>query len=305
MNKHINAKFLMAAIAALFLFGAFNMTFAQGIGAKYGTRDPQTCADTKAPGRGAMTAALATKYVICATEGVQAENLYLVEDLAIVQVGGSRPYNHKNDSVPDIDVTAPVYPFRAESYKQYQCGIVNEGNKGYNCAVYPHSKATGACRKTTFGDWNCTFDYQTGDSTQFEFNVPPPTGAKGGATDKANAATKNNNQTAAAKADTNDNDLPPPDFSEVEKYYDISKIEYSPADHVLYFIGKMTQKINPGEFRIDFYDADDIKVIPTNYVLRDKGDIAEVGDIAKFYGYLPDESKWKYVKRVVITRKKQ
>ncbi len=94
--------------------------------------------------------------------------------------------------------------------------------------------------KTTFGDWRCGMSYQSVDRSQVENNVPPPTGAKGGATEKANAAAKNGIQTAATKAGADDAALPPPDFLEMEKYFDISKIEYTDRD--LYFIGKMTKQ---------------------------------------------------------------
>ena len=313
MNHQKNQRrqsVLLATIATIFLLGAFDSTFAQGVGAKYGTRDPRTCSDTKAPARGAaMTAALATKYVICSSEGVQGENLYLIEDLTDVQVGGSRPYNYNNDSVADIDVTARVYPFRTGSYKSYQCGAVYEGNKGYNCNIYPVPKASGACRKSTFGDWKCTFDYQTVDRSTTENNVPPPTAAKVGATVKPTAAPKNGDQTAATKVGANEDKdnaaLPPPDLSEMEKYFDISKVEYSTADRKLYFIGKMTNKNNPLDWQIDFYDADEIKVVSTKYCLPESGDYEQVGGIAKYYFDLPPESKWKFVKKVVITKWKQ
>ncbi|MGI9035303.1 MAG: hypothetical protein ACR2GD_04605 [Pyrinomonadaceae bacterium] len=70
---------LLATFTIIFICGAFGSTFAQGVGAKYGARDPRTCADTKAPTSGAMTDALATKYVICSTEGAQSDLLYLLE----------------------------------------------------------------------------------------------------------------------------------------------------------------------------------------------------------------------------------
>ena len=295
---------VLATIATLTTFGALTLTFAQsGIGAKYGTRDPRICADTKAPTSGAMTPALAIKYLISGMEGVKSDDLYLIEGLTTVQVGGAVPYNPQRfPYASDIDVKAPVYPLRIGSYKQYQCAIVNEGNKGYNCNIYPSKPGTGVCVKTTFGDWRCTADFQSVDRSQTENNVPPPDRAKALAAGKPTAA-KNGNQTAA-KTDANQDEggLPAPDFSDMEKYFNISKIEYSTADGYLYFIGKMTKKVNAVDFQIDFYDEDGIKVIPANGINPKSGDYSEVGDIAKYYGYLPPESKWKYVKKVVITK---
>ena len=56
---------LLATIATIFLLGAFASTFAQnGIGAKYGSRDPQTCADKTLPKTGAPSAAQAAKLAV-------------------------------------------------------------------------------------------------------------------------------------------------------------------------------------------------------------------------------------------------
>lgn len=300
---------MLASIAALFLFSAFARTFAQkGVGAKYGARDPRSCADTKAPARGAMTAALATKYVICSSEGVKSDYLYLVEGITTVQVGGGVPYNPRTyPYATDIDTKALIYPFRAGAYKSYQCAAVaaTSDNKGYNCNIYPYPNANGVCMKTTFGDWSCTLSYQSVERSQIENNVPPPTGAKGGATDKPNAAAKNGVQTAAAKAGADDNKgengLPPPDFSEMEKYFEIVRYEYTAADHTLNLALKMTKQTNVCEWEINFYDADGVKVVSQSSVVGNATCSPELGEPTKAYANLPPESKWKFVKKLVIT----
>jgi hypothetical protein len=301
-NNQCIPSMLQTTMSTLLLLGASGSIFAQGIGVKYGTRDPRTCADTKAPGRGAMTPALATKYVICAAEGVQGEMLYLIEDLTNIQVGGSRPFSHNTDSVQDIDVTAPVYPFRTGSYKSYQCAAVYKGNQGYNCNIYPYPKGTGGCRKSTFGDWNCTLDYQSVDRSQVQNNVPPPTSAKGAATSGANTSAQNGNQTAAAKTGANENGLPAPDFSEMEKYFQIVRYEYSPADHSMNLLLKMTKKTNICDWELTFYDADGVKVTDTSKFVGNQTCSPELGEPTRAYANLLQESKWKYVKKVVITR---
>jgi hypothetical protein len=237
-----------------------------------------------------MTAALATKYLICSSEGVRSDNLYLIEGITTVEVGGSRPYNPKNDSVEDIDVTAPVYPLRFGSYKSYSCAAVYEENKGYNCSIYPYPNGTGVCRKTTFGDWSCTLDYQSVNRSEVENNMPPPTAANGG---KKTAAEKTNGEESA---------LPPPDFSEMEEYFVIVRYEYSKGDRKLNLVVKMTQKTNLCDWYINFYDADDVKVIPENYFPGETCQ-PELGEPTKAYADLPPESIWKFVKRIAITRK--
>jgi len=300
-NNQFLQSVLRATIATILLLGGFGSASAQGIGSKYGTRDPRTCVDTKAPGRGAMTAELATKYFICAAEGVKGEHLYLIEGLTNVQVGGSRPFSHKTDSVQDIDVAAPVYPFRTGSYKSYQCDAVYEKNKGYNCNIYPYPNGTGTCWKTTFGDWKCGMSYQSVDRSQVENNVPPPTGVKGGPIGRANIAAKNDNQTASTETRTNENGLPPPDLSEIEKYFQIVRYEYSGADHTLNLLLKMTKKTNVCEWEITFYDADGVKVHNAKFV-DEQTCSPQLGEPTKAYAYLPEESRWKYVKKVVVTR---
>ena len=68
-----------------------------GVGAKYAARDPRTCADTKSPTNGAISAAQATKYIICNQEREFGDNLYLVENVKVT-IGGSRPYSYGSDS---------------------------------------------------------------------------------------------------------------------------------------------------------------------------------------------------------------
>lgn len=309
MKKRTSQKqaLILTAVISMILLGAGLSTFAQtGAGKPFGARDPRTCADTKQPTSGAMTTALATKYVICSQEHVEGENLYLIEDLT-VQVGGAVPYNpNRFPFASDIDTKAPVYPIRA-SFKEYQCHQVSDvlQNKGYNCSIYPRPKATGVCVKTTFGDWSCTIT--SDDRSEPETNMPPPGGTKTVTTDNNKPTTaKNNQQQAETKTDMDENKnesgLPAPDFSEMEKYFDISKIEYSGADRRLYFTGKMTKKNNAVDWLIDFYDEEGIKMIPTSGDVVVSGDRSEVGDIAKYYFLLPPESKWKSVKKVVITR---
>ena len=58
MKKQNNLQWQSSLLVAIFLLGAFASAFAQvGIGAKYGARDPRTCANKKSPRTGALSAA--------------------------------------------------------------------------------------------------------------------------------------------------------------------------------------------------------------------------------------------------------
>lgn len=173
-NNQRRQTLLLTAIATIFLLGTTVSTFAQSVGAPYGARDPQTCADTTSPTKGAISAAQATIYVICSEEKVYENHLYLVENVK-VQVGGSVPDNVNNFLGGDIDPNSPVYPLRA-SLDEYNCSKVSDitGNAGKNCSVYPRPSAKGYCARTTFGDWKCRLSGSDLDVGKAKHDMPPP-----------------------------------------------------------------------------------------------------------------------------------
>lgn len=181
MKKPINRCWqllLWGTSTVVLLLGATFVVRAQDIGERYGSREPRTCKDTKAPAKGAITAALAKVYLECQMEGVSGNPLYLVENVK-VEVGGAIPYaaiiGHR--SLAEIDVKHPVYPIRG-SYLQYQIkDPVREhvGPPGKNATSYNHPKATGYCYKTTFGDWRCHMaDPGATNKENVLHNVAPP-----------------------------------------------------------------------------------------------------------------------------------
>ena len=133
-----------------------------GIGAAYGARNPRTCASTKAPVSGPLSAQQATQYVICGYE-MEAQLvdlcLYLVDNIKL-ELGSSRPYQPRTDSFADIDVRSPIYPIRG-SYTTYTINRLYTGpeprwqNTGKNCNISQNRLFTGVCYRTTFGDWSC------------------------------------------------------------------------------------------------------------------------------------------------------
>ncbi len=143
---------------------------------KYGTRDARSCADTKAPARGPITAALAKQYFVCQAEGVSGAYLYLVENER-VEVGGGRPYNPGQESAPQIDPSKPLYAIRG-SYTRYQClpedAGMNSSAPGKNCTRTEHRKATGYCYRTTFGEWLCEMTDKNISNDDWHQGVAPP-----------------------------------------------------------------------------------------------------------------------------------
>jgi hypothetical protein len=145
---------------------------------RFGARDPRTCEDTKAPARGAITAALALKYLNCQMEGIWSNDLYLVENVK-VEVGGGTSYAaiRGQYSLDQIDVRFPVYPIRG-SFLKYQCQdpqTAYVGPPNTNCITYNNPKATGYCYKTTFGDWKCNMaDRSATEKENVRTKVTPP-----------------------------------------------------------------------------------------------------------------------------------
>ncbi len=145
---------------------------------RFGARDPRTCDNTKAPARGAITAALALKYLNCQMEGIWSNDLYLVENVK-VEVGGGLSYAaiRGQYSLDQIDVRVPVYPIRG-SFLKYQCQdpeTAYVGPPNTNCVTYNNPKATGYCYKTTFGDWKCNMtDRSATEKENVRTKVAPP-----------------------------------------------------------------------------------------------------------------------------------
>ncbi|HRH43322.1 MAG TPA: hypothetical protein PKY82_16940 [Pyrinomonadaceae bacterium] len=319
-----------AIIAIVFVFGASNGVLAQkGVGAKYGARDPQTCADTKAPAKGAITAALAAKYFICGVEKEDYRYLQLVENVK-VEVGGGIPYaaiiGHR--SFPEVDVKHPVYPIRG-SHTQYLCNAESDYYQpGKNCTRYEHRNAKGYCYKTTFGDWRC---HQSEDSIPNDrtfSNVPPPKGDKNAAANKTEvnektAETKNANQTVETTnknqpdktedkttTEKDENGLVKPDFSELEKDFEIVKYEFDtstrpPAIYIIAKVKKPNGGTNALSFEGRFYDADGVNImLPAERVWAVSGDTSKAGEVVKIRVWTPSEQQMQNkVKKITIARK--
>lgn len=162
---------LVLALLAVFITTMPAAIYAEGQGAKFGARDSRTCKSTKEPARGAPSAEQARQYIICSSEHVSSNSLFLVENVK-VEVGKGRPFNIHNDLMTDADSTLPVFPIRG-SRTVYMCNPISDilKNKGKNCLVIDEPKSTGVCYKTTFGDWTCHMQDLDGSK---KHGQPPP-----------------------------------------------------------------------------------------------------------------------------------
>jgi hypothetical protein len=166
----------------LVLFFAAAVTGAlgqSGVGAKFGARDPRTCASRKEPAKGAPTAGQLKEYFICdverVTNSVSGDTLWLLTNVS-VEVGKGRPFNIVTDSWPEIDPSQTVYPVRG-GHTYFQCTALGKigGDPGKNCFKYEQPHASGICYKSTFGDWHCKMSDNDATGTTME-KFPPPAG---------------------------------------------------------------------------------------------------------------------------------
>ena len=171
---------LLLLVALVLSTGLILADAQQGIGERFGARDPRTCSSRKA----SPSAVQARQYLICDIEGVanptdeSGGTLNLLTDVT-VQVGAGRPFNMQSDSfgwatTNGIDSSQTVYPIRG-SFTTWSCvklGYFN-GVPGKNCSKSPAPAAKGICFKSSFGEWHCMM---TGGQYPTMERYPPPTG---------------------------------------------------------------------------------------------------------------------------------
>ena len=133
------------------------------LGAKYGTREPRTCASRTAPSHGAPSAEQAKQYVICELErGDGANPISLVTNVKVQIASVSHEPNQftKEITAARIDPREPIWDLRG-SFNLYSCraldSLIASNNiaRTHNCSMSEQSNATGYCYKDTFGDWHC------------------------------------------------------------------------------------------------------------------------------------------------------
>jgi hypothetical protein len=150
-------------------------------GAKYGTREPRTCADRTAPAHGAPSAAQATQYAICELEqGNGKDPLSLVTNMKVQVASVSHPPNLMTQELTagNIAPGEPIWDIRG-SFTSYRCFALssliasNDFARTHNCWVNEQTAATGYCWKNTFGEWRCGM---IGSNINWKTNTLPPAG---------------------------------------------------------------------------------------------------------------------------------
>jgi hypothetical protein len=171
-------------IAFVVLTGVMPFARAQpGVGARYGTRDPLLCSSKRDPVNGVLSPGQAARYFRCGPSGerILVNQLYLFENVKVeigkgrtLQGGGMSGGSDAN--MHDIDPSFPVYPIHG-SFEMYRCSTPDRGVKaGQNCSLSTIPQSSGACYKTTFGDWTCNMasDNPSADIVQTGRKLPGP-----------------------------------------------------------------------------------------------------------------------------------
>jgi hypothetical protein len=144
-----------------------------GLGSRYGTREPRTCASRKEP----VSPALARQYFICDAEGEGVTGLVLVTNVRI-EVAPGRSFNYNTDSGhKGIDPKQTVYDIRG-SFTHYDCRQASNGDNAFsrthNCSAFDEPAAQGLCFKDTFGDWHCVMHDLHADILNARQHLLPP-----------------------------------------------------------------------------------------------------------------------------------
>jgi hypothetical protein len=134
-------------------------------------REPRKCSKvTSTP-----SVSQATALIQCSREQMNVHQDWITQDVK-VEMGSPRAFIYRTDaSWPEIDTSSKVIPLRG-SLTGYVCTAIGSvgGVQGKNCMKSVVASATGACWKTTFGDWKCNEDGVI-DPTTWNEPPPPPT----------------------------------------------------------------------------------------------------------------------------------
>jgi hypothetical protein len=125
----------------------------------YGSREPVKCESTAEPAQGKPSLAQAAQYVKCTMEGLGDGHLFLLEEVAVREVGDAvrvDPSYH-----PGIDATQMAFPIRG-TLKRYACEregrnmAWGRADPGANCALSVEANASGHCYRLATAGWTCS-----------------------------------------------------------------------------------------------------------------------------------------------------
>ena len=286
MTKQINQRWqslLLATIATVIMLGASSTAFA------HNSFNAKRLKQTK---RAAPTKEIVEKVLKSYWDKSEANypNVKATLTLNDVKFGKSYVATLKEVQVEGFPkggmVTAAVVDFTVREYYNTETQAVRRVREA---RVY----------KDKFDEWAVSTGSVRGEDTTTK---EPPVGAKTDIPTKDKPpTTKNDNQTTDKTADTDENGFPKPDFSEMEKYFEIVRTDYDFSLGRFNMLVKMTKKTNVLEWYMTFYDADGIKVMDRSF----NANIGSppLGEPTKIYGYTPTEKEMKQVTRIVVTRK--
>lgn len=139
------------------------------------------------------------------------------------------------------------------------------------------------------------------------FNYPSSNANKNlwfsSATDKFDLTNIQSNLFAVANLKPGD-EYPKPDFSVMNEWYEVTKIEYKIFDHGLFYIVTPKVKSRPWMFELEYADADGTIILETSAyssnLFRAPLDVP-----IKCGSNIPTETEMETVKKVYVIRKKE
>ena len=286
MDKQINQRWqslLLATIATVIMLGASSTSFA------HNNFNAKPVKQTK---RAAPTKEIVEKVLKSYWDKSEANYPNVKVTLTLNEVKFGKDYGATVQEVQvegfpkGAIVTPAIVDFTVRTYYNKETQAVRRVREArvYRDKFDEWAVSTGSVR----GEDTTTTEPAGGARTEVPTKDKPPT-------------TKNDNQTTDKPADKDENGFPKPDFSEMEKYFEIVRTDYDFSLGRYNLLVKAKKKTNIFEWYLTFYDADGIKVSDRSF----NGNLGspEIGEPTKIYGYTPTEKEMKQVTRITITRK--
>ena len=282
MNKQNNAKFLMTAIAALFLLGAFGSTFAQN--------------------KGAITEAEVKAYFAdwWTHDCDKTQNCSVKFDSAVRIAPAVR---HTFQIPPATYLT---YPVKVDFTTHSSGGTFHLTH--YTRAVYYFYR-------NSFGDWEMGKEDESTTQEKDEHQDGGTAKAPVAGNQTKNAGQNNQPQNTAPKAENNasaangkdENGFPKPDFSAMEKWFEIVRYEYpDPPERnmTIYIKPKVDLDKRMTVFKMEFRDKDGIivGVDPAWICCSTQFGYTETGKTGKVTVQVPSEREMEKVVSATVVR---